>query len=99
MHQAVEYTMRVKMPNSAHYLWHYDGENKYDEICRKTILDSLPPGYEVNWPTRQTWPVDKDGMTWVSLYCSDEKNALAYWMKEAHYLQSHLTRIKKAVGV
>jgi len=94
-----EFMVRVKLPSSSAYHSSPSGDTEYEEAYRNAIFAVKPPGFEVSWPRlNEKWPVDSEGYTWVRLYCTDQKVALAYWMKEAQQAQAHIARIKKAVG-
>lgn len=89
------YVMRVKLPSSSGFASCPSGDTDYDEAYRNAILENLPDGFEVAWTTRALWPVDRDGLTWVKLYCRDEGAGMKYWMAEANRLGKELTRIKE----
>lgn len=94
-----EFMVRVKLPSSSAYHSSPSGDTEYEDAYQKAIFALKPPGFEVIWPRlNQKWPVDSEGYTWVRLYCSDPKEALAYWMKEAQQAQAHIARIKQVVG-
>jgi len=94
-----EFMVRVKLPPSSSFHCSPSGDAEYEEAYKKAIFDVKPPGFEVCWPRlNEKWPVDSEGYTWVRLYCTNEKDALAYWMKEAQLAKEHIQRIKKAVG-
>ena len=92
----VEAMMRVKLPNSAAYYSGPGGDTQYESDYRKALADAKPHGYEINYPrTNEKWPVDSEGFTWVRLYVSDNKIALAYWMDKAQALEKRLIRLRE----
>jgi len=47
------------------------------------ILSQLSPGFEVCWSTRNEWPVDPEGYTWILVRCTDQKQAVGYWIEQS----------------
>ena len=94
-----EFMVRVKLPSSGAFPGTPSGDTEYEQAYRKAILSELPQGFEVQWPrSNEKWPVDSEGYTWVRLRCSDEKNALAYFIKEHGYLKDKLEKVKRFMG-
>lgn len=94
-----EFMMRVKLPSSGEYHSRPSGDTAYEEALRRALMEVKPEGFEIIYPKlNEKWPIDSEGFTWVRLYCTNDKDALGYWMKEARFLQQKLDRIKKAVG-
>ena len=91
----VEYVVRVKLPSSDGYHSGPSGDTEYDQDYTKAIFAAKPEGFEVAWQSRDTWPKDKDGMTWVRLYCTDQKKAVEYFMDRADLLRKQIERMKK----
>lgn len=89
----VEYVMRVKLPSSSSYHSGPSGDTEYDEAYNRAIREAKPVGFEVSWKTQSTWPKDKDGVTWVKLYCSNESDAIDYWKAENVRLKIKVKRI------
>ena len=75
----IEYVVRVKLPSSAGYPSCPSGETDYERVYNDTIFAAKPEGFEVSWATKNLWPTDKDGKTWVLLYCTDQKKAVQYF--------------------
>lgn len=73
------------------------GDTEYDAAYSNAILEKLPVGFEVAWVTRSTWPIDRDGLTWVKIYCTDPHNVLALWKREAVGSRSELNRLREAI--
>jgi hypothetical protein len=95
--KAPEYIMRVKLPSSASFHSGPSGDTEYEEAYKKAIFDKKPEGFEVSWKTQATWPVDKDGMTWVKLYCTGKKEAVKYWIDKVELLTKKLEQIQSLV--
>jgi hypothetical protein len=94
-----EFMVRVKLPSSSAYHSSPSGDTEYEDAYKKAIADALPPGFEVRWPRmHEKWPVDSEGYTYVRLYATDEKTALAHYIDRVKELESHLDRIRIAVG-
>lgn len=75
----IEYVVRVALPSSSGYHSGPSGDTEYDADYKNAIHAAVPPGFEVAWKSRDTWPKDKDGLTWVRLYCVDQKRAVEYY--------------------
>jgi hypothetical protein len=90
-----EFIMRVKLPSSSGYA--SSGDTDYDQDYSAAILGALPVGFEVAWKTRGTWPMDRDGLTWVKIYCTDKANALSAWMNDALESRRELNRIRETI--
>lgn len=93
----IEYIMRVKLPSSCAYHSSPSGDTEYDVAYSKAISDALPVGFEVSWSTRQLWPQDRDGFTWVKLYCTDEQSAMETWRSECVKKQNILTEVGNVI--
>jgi|GEM_PF-6381024 len=87
----VEYVVRCKLPSSAAYP---SGDTEYDEAYRRAIFANKPEGFEVHWQTKHLWPTDQDGMTWVRLYCTDNKKAVEYYRNRLVAVEEELERVK-----
>lgn len=91
------FMMRVKLPDPAAYSSGPSGDTAYQDAFCLALFQCKPDGYEVIYPAANTkWPVDSEGFSWVPLRCTDEKNALAYWMKETALLRSALDKLRRA---
>lgn len=90
----VEYVMRCKLPNSGGFASCPSGDTEYEEAYRRAILSNLPPGFGVAWKTEATWPIDRDGLTWVKLYCTNHEDAMNRWRQEAIDARRELDRVK-----
>ena len=91
----VEYVVRVKLPSSAGYHSGPSGDTEYEDDYNKAIFAAKPEGFEVAWPSKDTWPKDKDGMTWVRLYCTDQKKAVEYFQDRSESLRNQVERMKE----
>lgn len=91
----IEYVMRCKLPSSGGFHSGPSGDTEYEEAYRKAIFENKPEGFEVAWPTQNLWPVDKDGMTWVKLYCTDQKKAIEYFQDRLDTAENELARIRE----
>ena len=94
MNAQIEYVMRCKLPSSGGFHSGPSGDAEYEEAYRKVIFSNKPDGFEVAWNTQRTWPKDQDGMTWVKLYCTDEKHAVAALIDRLHSKSKQLDRAK-----
>ncbi len=86
----VEYVMRAKLPP-----WKERPSGGVDPEYRTAIFENMPTGFEVKWQTREEWPVDKDGLTWVRLYCTDQKRGLEYFIGRCAYLTRTVERMRE----
>jgi hypothetical protein len=94
MDKSVEFMVRVKLPSSGAYHSSPSGDTEYDNAYKEAIFAATPIGFEVGWPRRnEKWPVDSEGFTWVRLYCTDEKNALASALAQIADLKSSMSKI------
>jgi len=91
----VQYTMRVKIPEGT-CLNILQLRPNYHELCL-TILNEKPSGFEVDWDSKGTWPIDAEGYTWVKLYRTDSKLAIEFWMRKCACYEAKLSRIKEIV--
>lgn len=95
MEKIPEYMIRVKLPDSSHYAACPSGDTEYDEAYKKAIFDAKPDGFEVKWPRRnEKWAMDSEGYTLVPLKCTDEKVALARWMRRCQEQELQLLKLK-----
>lgn len=94
----VEYLMRCKLPSSCSYHSSPSGDTEYENAYRDAIFANKPQGFEVAWSSRSTWPIDKDGNTWVKLYCTDEQLALQYYIDKSANLQKEIDRIRSKLA-
>ena len=90
----VEYIMRIKLPSSGGYASCPSGDTEYAEDYQRAILANLPQGFEVAWKTKETWPKDRDGLTWVKLYCTNRDDAMNTWRQSAVDAQREVERLK-----
>jgi hypothetical protein len=97
MSEQVEYVMRVLLPSSASFHCSPSGDTDYQKAYDAAILDNLPLGFEVAWNTRDTWPKDRDGLTWVKLYCTNREDAMEKWRQEAVSAMRELSRIREVL--
>jgi hypothetical protein len=97
MNNEVEYVMRCKLPSSAGFHSGPSGDTEYEEAYRKAIFASLPQGFEIAWKTKETWPKDRDGVTWVKLYCTNREDAMNTWRQEAIDSKREIERIRSLV--
>jgi hypothetical protein len=91
----VEYVMLVKLPSSGAFHCSPSGDTEYETACQKAIFENLPQGFEIAWATEPTWPKDKDGLTWVKLYCTDQKKAVEYFRDRLERAEKRLQEINK----
>jgi len=82
----VEYIVRVKLPPLNDNDDNYEYERRYNDA----IFAVKPTGFEVDWSSKKTWPVDSEGYTWVKLYCTDQKKAVEYFMDRVQSLEKRL---------
>jgi hypothetical protein len=68
---------------------------KHPENCRKAIFKEKPEGFEVDWDSAHTWPIDAEGYTWIKLYCTDPKMAIEFWMRKSENYRKQLLAIKE----
>ena len=94
----VEYLMRCKLPSSCGYHSSPSGDTQYENDYRDAIFANKPEGFEIAWSSRSTWPIDKDGNTWVKLYCTDKQMALQYYIDATARLKKELDRIKSKLA-
>jgi len=85
----IEYVVRVKLPV-------FDKEN--ERAYNQSIFDSKPIGFEVSWTSRDMWPIDKDGFTWVRLFCTDQRMAVEYFLSKIDSLRKQVERLQQQKG-
>jgi len=90
----IEYVVRVKLPSSSGYHSSPSGDTEYETAYNAAIFAAKPEGFEVSWASRSTWPVDKDGMTWVKLYCTDKAKAIEHYQDRVSSLTKQVERLK-----
>jgi hypothetical protein len=90
----VEYIMRCKLPSSGGFHSSPSGDTEYAEAYQQAVLANLPTGFEVAWKTKETWPKDKDGLTWVKLYCTNRDDAMNTWRQQAMDASKELVRLR-----
>lgn len=91
----IEYVVRVKLPSSGSFHSSPSGDTEYEQACNAAIFAVKPPGFEVAWSSRATWPVDRDGLTWVKLYCTDSSKAMEYYHDRVASLTKQVERMKR----
>jgi len=94
----VEYLMRCKLPSSASFHASPSGDTEYEIAYRDAIFKNKPQGFEVSWVSSSTWPVDKDGFTWVKLYCTDGSKALEYYIDKCAKLEKKIEKAKAKIA-
>lgn len=78
---SLEFMVRVKLPCASDFK---PGDG-YESARNDAIFAIKPCGFEVKWPREgQTWPVDSEGYTYVPLFLTYHKDALAFYM-ERHF--------------
>lgn len=65
--------------------------------CCNAIFAEKPSGFEVDWESSGTWPIDSEGHTWVKLYCTQPSLAIEFWMRQVDRYKSQLHKIKEAL--
>lgn len=91
----VEYVIRVKLPSSGSYHSSPSGDTEYEQAYNAAIFAIKPQGFEVAWASRDTWPVDRDGLTWVKLYCTDKSKAVEYFQDRVASLTKQVNRMQR----
>ena len=92
---SLEFMVRVKLPGKyQHHNSDYDNPNA-------AIIDAVfavkPRGFEVKWPKPgQEWPVDSEGYTYVPLFLTAHKDALAHYMDSYFHLKKRNEDIRTA---
>lgn len=91
---APEFMVRVRLPVP------FPKGTSEDPAVRSAI-DAIfavkPPGFEVSWASKATWPTDQEGYTWVRLYCANRDDSLAYFLKEWQRLSKQVAELKGAI--
>ena len=72
----LEYNVRVKLPTRNMFSNLPGGDVEFEDAYRLAIFEKLPFGFETDWESKDNWPVDKNGLTMVKLYCIDRTMAL-----------------------
>jgi len=90
----IEYVVRVKLPSSGSFHSSPSGDTEYETAYNAAIFAAKPEGFEVAWSSRATWPVDRDGLTWVKLYCTDKSKAVEYFQDRVVSLTKQVERLK-----
>lgn len=93
----IEYVVRVRLPSSSEFHSSPSGDTEYETQYNAAIFAAKPDGFEVAWSSRSYWPIDKDGMTWVKLYCTDKAMAVERLQDRVSSLTKQVERLK-AIG-
>lgn len=94
MEPEVEYVVRVKLPSSSSYHSSPSGDTEYERAYNDAIFAAKPEGFEVAWSSKSYWPVDRDGMTWVKLYCTDKTMAVERLQDRVSSLMKQVEKLK-----
>ena len=72
--QDIEIVVRVKLPK---------GKTQEDREFKDAIFAAKPLGFEIKWlyGNAEKWTKDKNGFTYIPMYLTDNKIAVAYWME------------------
>lgn len=92
--ELVTYVVKVKLPE----VKLVDADNtEYEWERNQSIFAVKPEGFEVCWTELPSWPIDKDGYTWVTLYCTDQRKAVKYFIGVAASYRHKIEQIKEII--
>jgi hypothetical protein len=88
------FCVRVKLPSSGAYHCSPSGDTEFEQARNSAIFAVKPRGFEVKWPrSGESWPVDSEGFTYVPLFVTDHRDALAYAIEEQNRMRKRLDAI------
>ena len=91
----IEFLMRVKLPRDMSLDKCRDENAGYmDARFLDAIFKDKPDGFEVDWGSRDWWPVDNNGFTWVKLYMTSHKSGIVWHMTQYQFIRKRIERMQ-----
>lgn len=97
MKQTITYIIKVKFPIYEVDSYEDNYLEKWERKRNQAIFDVKPEEFEVCWTELSSWPIDKEGFTWVTLYCIDQRKAIEYFLGRIDVYRNKLEAIKQMI--